>query len=144
MEIEDRGPYRRPAVRAPDRMRDGQGARQADRDQPQRQGGAGSAGPPPARRRAVDQGESRRVPEKPGKLIVRRLVFLAALALAAPGQAQSPGAIIAAEQAGLIGERYDGYLGYVIAPPPGLRRQVDAVNIRRRTLYYNLAVTKGV
>lgn len=75
---------------------------------------------------------------------MRRWAFLAALALAAPGQAQGQGAILAAEQAGLIGERYDGYLGYVTSPPPGLRRQVDAVNIRRRTLYYNLAASKGV
>lgn len=79
---------------------------------------------------------------------MRRWVLLAAagasLALAVPAQAQSASAILATEQAGLIGERYDGYLGYVTAPPPGLRRQVDAVNIRRRSLYYRLASAKGV
>ena len=44
--------------------------------------------------------------------------------------------IIAARRAGLIGERYDGYLGLASRQRPAeLRRQVDAVNIRRRALY---------
>ena len=75
---------------------------------------------------------------------MRRLLFLAALGLAVPASAQDPSAIIAAKRAGQIGERYDGYIGYVISPSAGLRRQVDAINIRRRALYSNLAARKGV
>ena len=77
---------------------------------------------------------------------MRRLLLLAALGLAAPASApaQDPATIIAAKRAGQIGERYDGYLGYVISPSAGLRRQVDAVNIRRRSLYHDLAARKGV
>jgi uncharacterized protein YdbL (DUF1318 family) len=77
---------------------------------------------------------------------MRGLLYLAALGLAVPtaAPAQDPATIIAAKRAGQIGERYDGYLGYVITPSAGLRRQVDAVNIRRRTLYYSLAARKGV
>jgi len=75
---------------------------------------------------------------------MRRLLFLAALGLAVPASAQDPSAIIAAKRAGQIGERYDGYIGYVISPSAGLRRQVDAINIRRRSLYHRLAATKGV
>ena len=75
---------------------------------------------------------------------MRRLLFLAALGLAVPASAQDPSAISAAKRAGQIGERYDGYIGYVITPSPGLRRQVDAVNIRRRSLYHSLAARKGV
>jgi len=79
---------------------------------------------------------------------VRRplLVFAAAVAAvtAVPLAGQSAGAIVSARSTGLIGERYDGYLGYVAAPPGGLRAQVEAVNIRRRALYSNLAARRGV
>jgi uncharacterized protein len=69
---------------------------------------------------------------------------ITALAASASALAQDPSTITAAKRAGQIGERYDGYIGYVIAPSAGLRRQVDAVNIRRRSLYSGLAARKGV
>ena len=69
---------------------------------------------------------------------------MAALTMPASTQAQDPATIIAAKRAGQIGERYDGYIGYVISPSAALRRQVDAVNIRRRSLYSGLAARKGV
>jgi uncharacterized protein YdbL (DUF1318 family) len=74
------------------------------------------------------------------------LLVAAITGLAAPASApaQDPATIMAAKRAGQIGERYDGYIGYVITPSAGLRRQVDAVNIRRRSLYSNLAARKGV
>ena len=77
---------------------------------------------------------------------MRGLLYLAALGLAVPtaAPAQDPATIIAAKRAGQIGERYDGYIGYVISPSAGLRRQVDAINIRRRSLYHRLAASKGV
>ena len=78
---------------------------------------------------------------------MRRLLVLAAaagLAVPAFAPAQDPATIVAAKRAGQIGERYDGYIGYVITPSAALRRQVDAVNIRRRSLYSNLAARKGV
>lgn len=64
--------------------------------------------------------------------------------LAVPAASQSSPVILAAKAAGHIGERYDGYLGYARAPAATLRVQVDAVNIRRRALYSNLAVSRGV
>ena len=80
--------------------------------------------------------------------MMRKLALVAATVagVAMPGAvlAQDPATIIAAKRAGQIGERYDGYLGYVIAPSGALRRQVDAVNIRRRSLYASLAASKGV
>jgi uncharacterized protein YdbL (DUF1318 family) len=69
---------------------------------------------------------------------------LAALGASASAPAQDPATILAAKRAGQIGERFDGYLGYVVPPSPALRRQVDAVNIRRRSLYSSLAARKGV
>lgn len=72
------------------------------------------------------------------------LAALAGLALPSLASAQDPATILAARSAGQIGERYDGYLGYVTTPSATLRRQVDAVNIRRRSLYSNLAARRGV
>ena len=67
------------------------------------------------------------------------------LLLAVPAASQDPAAINSARRAGLIGERYDGYLGLVTTNPTAeLRRQVGAVNIRRRELYSDLAAKRGV
>ena len=78
----------------------------------------------------------------------RTVLLIAAMAaLAVPGSApaQNPNAILAAKRAGTIGERYDGYVGIVNANASAeVRRQVAALNIRRRTLYSNLAARKGV
>jgi uncharacterized protein YdbL (DUF1318 family) len=73
------------------------------------------------------------------------LLTFASLALAASAPAQESAAIVAARRAGQVGERYDGYLGLVNASASAeLRRQVAAVNIRRRALYSDLAARRGV
>ena len=60
---------------------------------------------------------------------MHRTIFAAAaglaIAIAAPVLAQGTQGVVAAQQAGLVGERFDGYLGYVTTPSPALRRQVD-------------------
>ena len=74
-----------------------------------------------------------------------RLIFVAGLALASaavPAAAQTP-LVDAARQAGQVGERFDGYLGVVGQSSAQLRSQVSAINIRRRSLYSNLASSKG-
>ena len=74
-------------------------------------------------------------------------IILAGLAAsAAPGaqaSAQTP-AVNAVRQVGLVGERYDGYLGLAAAASTTLRNQVGAINIRRRSLYIRLAGARGV
>jgi len=73
---------------------------------------------------------------------VKKFLLLLALA-ASPAVAQTP-AVDAARAAGQVGERYDGYLG-VAAPVSGtVRSQVATINIRRRSLYSNLAASRGV
>ncbi len=73
---------------------------------------------------------------------MRKLLLFLSL-LAAPAAAQSP-AVDAARGAGQVGERYDGYLG-VAAPVSGtVRSEIATINIRRRSLYSNLAASKGV
>ena len=76
--------------------------------------------------------------------MMRSFLWIAAIALAAmPAAAQSP-TIARAIQAGQAGERYDGYMGYVGAAPADVRRQVNAINIHRRSLYIQLASRKNV
>jgi hypothetical protein len=53
-------------------------------------------------------------------------------------------AVIAARTAGVVGERYDGYLGAVAPLEPSLRAQVSAINIKRRALFSGLAARRGV
>jgi len=73
------------------------------------------------------------------------LLAMSGLPVAAPAVGQDPATIIAARREGLIGERYDGYMGVVTANPPAeLQRQVGAINIRRRALYSTLAARRGV
>jgi uncharacterized protein YdbL (DUF1318 family) len=66
----------------------------------------------------------------------------ALLAVAVPAMAQD--AVSGARAAGLVGERYDGYLGAVGAIPPAVRAQVGAINIKRRSVYAGYAAQRGV
>ena len=77
---------------------------------------------------------------------MRRLLFIAGagmMAVAVPSTAQTP-AVDAARQAGQVGERFDGYMGFVGTPSAVVRSQVSAINIRRRALYSNLAASRSV
>ncbi len=61
---------------------------------------------------------------------------LAALALPVVAQAQSRDpAYAAARAAGQVGEKMDGYLGYVGTPSPALRAVVEDINIKRKAVY---------
>jgi uncharacterized protein YdbL (DUF1318 family) len=72
---------------------------------------------------------------------MRKLVAIVLVA-SVPAAAQTP-AVNAARGAGIIGERYDGYLG-IAAPASGaVRSQVATINIQRRALYSRLGASKG-
>ena len=74
----------------------------------------------------------------------RRSLYLALAALlASPVAAQSP-QLAAAIAAGEVGERYDGYMGTTGTPTEQVRRQVAAINLRRRNLYVELAGRRNV
>ena len=73
----------------------------------------------------------------------RLLIAGALLGAAAPAVSQNSPNIVAARQAGAVGERYDGYLGYTATASPEVRRQVGAINIKRRSLYTDLATRRG-
>ena len=76
----------------------------------------------------------------------RALLLAAGVALAAPPALAEPasGAVAVARGAGLVGERFDGYLGVSGASSDTLHRQVASINLVRRTLYARLAQSRGV
>jgi len=74
---------------------------------------------------------------------------LAGAALLAVGAAdiayaQSAGTVSTALSSGAVGEQADGYLGFRSTPSGTLRGEVDAINIKRREAYTNLATQRGV
>ena len=71
------------------------------------------------------------------------VIGLLAAGAATAGSAQTS-AVDQARAAGQVGERYDGYIGVAGTVSAVVRNQVSAINIRRRTLYYNLGVQKRV
>ena len=71
------------------------------------------------------------------------LLLAAAVSVALPVAAQTP-MVDAARQAGIVGERFDGYIGVAGTSSAALRSQIATINIRRRSLYSNLAASRGV
>lgn len=71
-------------------------------------------------------------------------LLLACLAFLAQPLAAQTQPLIGAIEAGQVGERFDGYMGFAAPPTGELRRQVTAVNIRRRNLYIELAQRRNV
>ncbi len=66
-------------------------------------------------------------------------LILGALApVAAYAQARDP-AYAAARSAGQVGEKMDGYLGYVTPPVASLRAVVEDINIKRKAVYADKA-----
>ena len=76
------------------------------------------------------------------------IILACLLALGSPASAQSSSfaAWFEARDAGQVGERFDGYLGYAVpssALSAGVRRQTEGINIRRRSLYTDLGTSRG-
>lgn len=74
--------------------------------------------------------------------LVAALLGLSALG-AAPAFAQDA-VISAAKAAGTVGEQADGYLGIKGSVSGDVRSAVDALNIKRRAAYTDLAAKRGV
>ena len=58
----------------------------------------------------------------------------------ASAMAQRDPAYAAARAAGQVGEKVDGYLGYVNPPTPPLKAVIDELNIKRKAVYADKAV----
>lgn len=82
--------------------------------------------------------------------MTRKTLFIAAalgalaagVALSAPARAQ--GAVTQALATGTVGEQSDGYLGVAGSVGEGVRAEVEAINIKRRAAYTDLAAKRGV
>jgi hypothetical protein len=75
--------------------------------------------------------------------IVHKTVAALALASAllpamAQAQVRDP-AYAAARAGGTVGEKMDGYLGYVTTPAPTLRAVIEDINIKRKAVYADKA-----
>ncbi|WCT72122.1 DUF1318 domain-containing protein [Sphingomonas naphthae] len=78
--------------------------------------------------------------------MARFVIGFAGLLLMAGGiaVAQSEDAVVAQARAGgAVGEQADGYLGFASAPSTAVRQAVDAINIKRRQIYTDIAGSQG-
>jgi len=75
--------------------------------------------------------------------IVAAFAGLSLLA-AAPVLAQMSASVESALASGAVGEQADGYLGFARPPAPALKAEVDAINIKRRQGYTQVAQAKNV
>lgn len=83
--------------------------------------------------------------------MTRRISFFALpLGLIALGLVSVPaalaqsGAVASAMTAGTVGEQADGYLGLAGSVGADVRSEVEAINIKRRAAYTDLAAKRGV
>lgn len=76
---------------------------------------------------------------------VEMLIAAALLSLTATSAvyAQRDPAYQSARDGGLIGEKTDGYLGFVSAPSPAIKALVDDLNIKRKAAYTKEAAANG-
>ena len=76
------------------------------------------------------------------KLFTAAAALAAIIGLSAPALAQDA-VISAAKGAGTVGEQSDGYLGIKGSVSAEVRSAVDALNIKRRAAYTDLATKRG-
>lgn len=76
---------------------------------------------------------------------ISALVLAAAVALGSGvALAQSEDAVVASAKAsGVVGEQADGYLGFAKPPSGDVKAAVDAINIKRRQIYTDIAARQN-
>ncbi len=77
-------------------------------------------------------------------LAAAAVIGLAATGLVLSAPASAQGAVAAALAAGTVGEQSDGYLGVAGSVSAEVRDEVNAINIKRRAAYTDLAAKRGV
>lgn len=82
--------------------------------------------------------------ERRFKILIGASLVLATSMGAGAAYAQAEGgAVSAARAAGEVGEQADGYLGFVTSPSPAVKSAVDAINIKRRAIYTDIAAKQN-
>src|SRR5437762_3888830 len=104
------------------RLHPGDAVRQADRDQPQRQCEAGGRRASAEGRAGLHRQQSGVIPEmtRQAKIIATLAASLLLTVGATRALAADP-AVESALQSGVIGEQWDGYLGFVRPPSPDVK-----------------------
>jgi uncharacterized protein YdbL (DUF1318 family) len=82
------------------------------------------------------------------KTLLAQSLFAGALALTLAGgavmaSAQGVSAIETAKSQGVIGETWEGYIDFAKTPSDAVRSEVEALNIKRRAAYTQLASQRG-
>jgi uncharacterized protein YdbL (DUF1318 family) len=77
------------------------------------------------------------------KKIATIMAGAALFALAGLAVAQEAPAVAQAKSAGIVGEQLDGYLGFAKSPSPDVKAAVDAINIKRRAIYTDIAAKQN-
>ena len=80
----------------------------------------------------------------PSKSILMLLGLAVLVPSAANFAAAQTNSVSSALADGRVGEQADGYLGFPEGPSDALRNEVDAINIKRRAAYTDLAMQRGV
>lgn len=75
---------------------------------------------------------------------LRKSFGLAVLLAFLPAPALAQDLLADARRAGVVGERFDGYLGFAATPSAAVRKRALAVNIKRRALYSALSSRRNV
>jgi uncharacterized protein len=76
------------------------------------------------------------------EMLVAALLLGATVTTAAYAQQRDP-AYQAARSGGLVGEKPDGYLGFVTPPSAAIKALVDDINIKRKAVYTEQALANG-
>ncbi len=77
------------------------------------------------------------------EMTIAALLLGATASSAMAYQAGRDPAYQSAREAGLVGEKPDGYLGFVSAPSPAIKALVEDINIKRRAAYSKEALANG-
>jgi uncharacterized protein YdbL (DUF1318 family) len=77
------------------------------------------------------------------EMTIAALLLGATATSAVAFQAGRDPAYQSARQSGLVGEKADGYLGFVSSPSPAIKALVEDINIKRRAAYSKEALANG-
>jgi len=77
------------------------------------------------------------------EMMIAALLLGASATSAAAYQAGRDPAYQSARESGLVGEKADGYLGFVVPPTASVRALVEDINIKRKAAYSKEALANG-
>lgn len=77
------------------------------------------------------------------EMLIAAVLLGATASSAVAYQAGRDPAYQSARERGLVGEKSDGYLGFVSSPSPAIKALVDDINIKRKAAYSKEALANG-